>query len=100
MKIKRIVLGLLILSQLPLTGCLWRHNQCKPGLFGNHSRRRTAETMVVPGGAECCNQGWGGEMSGGAMLMSPGNRLEADETLKAPQKAWPGPGAGAAPEKK
>ena len=85
MKLKRIVLALLIASQLACTGCWCLHrNRCT-----------NARTSGMPAGCnECSSYGpdmFGTPVHGNAMMQAPGQ--PADERLGTPakQKAYEGP---------
>lgn len=82
MKLSRILLGLLIASQLACTGCWCLHKRC----CNNYTRGNAS----MPAGCECSNYGpemFGTPVHGNAMLQAPGTAV--DEKLGSPAKQTP-----------
>jgi hypothetical protein len=91
MKIKRILLCALLVTQLFTTGCFWSRNRCG-GL--TRTRDRGFDSGMANGCNECQSFGspemFGTPVHGNAMLQAPGH---VDERLGNPakQNAYEGP---------
>lgn len=89
MKISRILLGLLLVSQLACTGCWCWHRRCCDRYSHTHGG-------AMPVGCnECSSYGgpqmFGQPVHGSAMLQAPGQPIDERLGTPAKQKAYEGP---------
>lgn len=94
MKVTRLILSLFLVSQIGSLGCCLFHKHC-----GHCHHQRCTGAVPCCSGCTECGSGYGAPVAGVTMMGGPA-RFAADETLNAPQKAWPGPAPAAGPEKK